>query len=245
MVRNFVFSAPALVLLRLTLIPIPLGAAWWAQRHGIGLLNWSDAPGWVAAGIGFLAMDWAYYWWHYANHVVPILWRFHNVHHTDLDLDLSTAARFHVGEIIASIPFRLLVVLLFGIRPLTLLVFEIFFETATFFHHSNWRLPLMLERLLNCVVVTPRMHGIHHSIVKRETDSNWGTIFSLWDRLHRSLRVDISQDELQIGVAPYRDEQELTLGRLWIMPFRKQRPWQLPDGTKPEREPRPVRELQP
>src|SRR5438067_5070582 len=98
LVRNVLFSAPALVLLRLTLIPIPLGAAWWADRHGIGLLHWISAPGWFSAIAGFLAMDWAYYWWHYANHLVPLLWRFHNVHHTDLDLDLSTAARFHAGE---------------------------------------------------------------------------------------------------------------------------------------------------
>lgn len=244
-VRNLVFSAPALVLLRLLLLPIPLSAAWWAQKHQIGLLNFLKLPGWISAISSFLVMDWAYYWWHYANHVVPLLWRFHNVHHTDLDLDLTTAARFHFGEIIASIPFRLLVVVLIGVGPITLLIFEIVFESATFFHHSNWRLPLMLERILNCAIVTPRMHGIHHSIVRRETDSNWGTVFSWWDRLHRSLRVDIAQHDLEIGVAAYRDEHELTLVRLWSMPFKKQRLWKLPDGTVPNREPGPQKELQP
>lgn len=244
-IRNLVFSAPALVLLRLLLLPIPLGAAWWAQKHQIGLLNFLKLPGWISAISSFLVMDWAYYWWHYANHVVPLLWRFHNVHHTDLDLDLTTAARFHFGEIIASIPFRLLVVVLIGVGPITLLIFEIVFESATFFHHSNWRLPLMLERILNCAIVTPRMHGIHHSIVRRETDSNWGTVFSWWDRLHRSLRLDIAQHDLEIGVAAYRDEHELTLARLWSMPFKKQRLWKLPDGTVPNREPGPQKELQP
>jgi sterol desaturase/sphingolipid hydroxylase (fatty acid hydroxylase superfamily) len=245
LVRNFVFSAPAFFFLRLTLIPIPLAAAWWAQQQGFGLLHWLRAPGFIAALAGFLIMDWAYYWWHYATHRVPLLWRFHNVHHTDLDLDVSTAARFHFGEIVASIPFRLITVVLFGIAPVPLLIFEIFFESASLFHHSNWRLGLSFERALNRVIVTPRMHGIHHSIVRRETDSNWGTIFSWWDRLHRTLRVDLRQDEIEIGVAPYREEGELTVSQLWSMPFRKQREWRLPDGTVPERQPHAARELQP
>ena len=134
---------------------------------------------WLAAILGFLLMDWAYYWWHYATHAVPFAWRFHNVHHTDLDLDVSTAARFHFGEILLSIPFRVVAVAPLGVPPLTYLIYEIAFESASLFHHSNWRLPLGVERFLNHVIVTPRMHGIHHSIVQRETDSNWGTIFCL------------------------------------------------------------------
>ena len=233
--RNFVFSAPAFLLLRLVLIPIPLAAAWWAQEHGIGLLRWLHASAWFTMIAGFMLMDWAYYWWHYATHVVPLLWRFHNVHHTDLDLDVTTAARFHFGEIVASIPFRVAAVVLLGIAPLTLLVFEILFEGASLFHHSNWRLPLSLERALNRVIVTPRMHGIHHSIVRDETDSNWGTIFSWWDRLHRTLQIDVPQEQIEIGVAPYRDERELTVARLWAMPFRAQREWRLPSGEVPVR----------
>jgi sterol desaturase/sphingolipid hydroxylase (fatty acid hydroxylase superfamily) len=174
-----------------------------------------------------------------------MLWRFHNVHHTDLDLDVSTAARFHFGEILLSIPFRMLIVLVFGIPPLIYLVFEIVFESASLFHHSNWRLSLGLERWLNHVIVTPRMHGIHHSIVERETDSNWGTIFCWWDKLHRSLRRDISQNEITIGVAGFREEHELTLGKLLALPFGEQRPWRLPSGEVPQREVRPARELQP
>ena len=243
--RNFAFSLPAFLLLRLTLIPIPLVLAWWAQQHGVGILPWSHAPVWLASITGFLLMDWAYYWWHYATHRVPLLWRFHNVHHTDLDLDVSTAARFHFGEILLSIPFRILVVLLLGIPPLVYLVFEIVFESASLFHHSNWRLSLGLERWLNHVIVTPRMHGIHHSIVERETDSNWGTIFCWWDKLHRSLRRDIPQSEITIGVAAFRDEDELTLGKLLALPFGKQRPWRLPSGEVPERQATHAQELQP
>ena len=180
------------------------------------------------------------------NHRVPFFWRFHNVHHTDLELDVTTAARFHFGEILFSIPFRLLLVVLLGIPPLVYLVFEIVFESASVFHHSNWRLSLGLERILNHVIVTPRMHGIHHSIVERETDSNWGTIFCWWDKIHRSLRRDIPQAEITIGVAAFRDEEELTVGKLLTLPFKEQRPWRLPSGEVPEREPqRPADELQP
>lgn len=245
LVRNYVFSLPAFVLLRLTLIPIPLAISIWADRAHFGLLHWIPLPGIVAAIASFLLMDWAYYWWHYAMHRVPLFWRFHNVHHTDLDLDVTTAARFHFGEILFSIPFRILVVLLFGIPPLVYLVFEIVFESASLFHHSNWRLSLGLERFLNHVIVTPRMHGIHHSIVERETDSNWGTIFCWWDKLHRSLRRDIRQDEITIGVAAFRDEEELTVGKLLALPFKEQRPWKLPTGEVPQRDPKPVDELQP
>ena len=245
LLRNFVFSAPGFAFLRLALIPIPLAVSAWAAEHGFGLLHWVPLPGWLAGAVGFLLMDWAYYWWHYANHLVPFFWRFHNVHHTDLDLDLSTAARFHFGEIILSVPFRAAIVALFGVPFFALLVFELCFESASLFHHSNWRLPLALERALNHVIVTPRMHGIHHSIVQRETNSNWGTIFCWWDKLHRSLRRDIPQDAITIGVPAYRDERELTLAQLWTMPLKRPRDWQLPDGTVPERAAKPASELQP
>ena len=245
LLRNLVFSTPGFAALRLAMIPIPLAVAGWTEQRGFGLFHWLRWPGWAAGIAGVLAMDWAYYWWHYANHVVPFFWRFHNVHHTDLDLDVSTAARFHFGEILFSVPFRILVVALFGIPFFALVIFEIVFECATMFQHSNWRLPLRLERALNRVLVTPRMHGIHHSIVERETNSNWGTIFSWWDRLHRTIRRDIAQDEITIGVAAYRDEAELTISNLWLLPFGKQREWHLPNGEVPERDQRPVRELQP
>jgi len=189
-------------------------------------------------------MDYAYWWWHWANHMVPLFWRFHNVHHTDLDMDVSTASRFHFGEMIFSAGFLSVAAILFGVGPIMLLVFFIAFEGATLFHHSNWRLPIWLERILNRVVVTPRMHGIHHSIVQRETNSNWGTIFSWWDKLHRTLRRDISQDEITIGVPAYREERELTFGQLWLLPFRRQRSyWRLPNGDRPERAPKPADKL--
>jgi sterol desaturase/sphingolipid hydroxylase (fatty acid hydroxylase superfamily) len=233
--RNFLFALPALAALRLLLLPIPLTVALWAAQHGFGVLHWLSLPRWLAGVLGFALMDYAYYGWHLATHRVPLLWRFHNVHHTDLDMDVTTAARFHLGEMLLSIPFRVAVVAIFGIGFWALLIYEVCFEAGTQFHHSNWRLPLAVERALNAVVVTPRMHGIHHSIVRDETDSNWGTVFSWWDRLHRTWRLDIAPDDLTIGVPAYRDERELTIGELWKLPFRAQREWKLPDGERPER----------
>jgi sterol desaturase/sphingolipid hydroxylase (fatty acid hydroxylase superfamily) len=217
------------------MLPIPLAIAIWAENQGFGLFNWLGLKGSPGAIAGFLLLDYAYWWWHWANHMLPFFWRFHNVHHTDLDMDVTTAARFHFGEIFFSIGFLSLLLLFSGIAPLTFVVFFMVFEAATCFHHSNWRLPIRVERVLNLVMVTPRMHGIHHSIVERETNSNWGTVFCWWDKLHRTLRRDIAQDAITIGVAAYRDEHELTLGKLLALPFRKQRQWRLPNGEVPER----------
>lgn len=238
MARNLVLSVPSQAVMRLALLPITISVATWAQDRQVGLLNWIPLPGWANAIGTFLLMDYAYWWWHRANHLVPLLWRFHNVHHTDLDMDVSTAARFHFGEMVLSVGFISLAVCVFGVAPEMLIAFCITLEAITLFHHSNWQLPLWFERILNRVIVTPRMHGIHHSIVQRETNSNWGSVFCWWDMFHRTLRRDIAQNEITIGVAAYREETDLTVGRLWLLPFRKQRPWRLPTGEVPERSPR-------
>ena len=240
--RNLIMSIPSHVVLRWAALPLPLALAAWMEHQHLGLFRWMGLPDWARGIIGFLLMDYAYWWWHWANHMIPLFWRFHNVHHTDLDMDVSTASRFHFGEMIFSIIFLSLGVVLLSVGPITLLVFFIGFEAATLFHHSNWRLSISVERILNHVIVTPRMHGIHHSIVQRETNSNWGTIFCWWDQLHGTLRRDIPQDEITIGVPGYRDD--LTFGRLWLLPFQRQRDyWCLPDGRRPERAPKPADEL--
>jgi sterol desaturase/sphingolipid hydroxylase (fatty acid hydroxylase superfamily) len=245
LIRNAVFSVPCFALARISLVPIPMLVSVWAAHHHIGLLRLLPLPQWLAAIVGVLVMDYVYWWWHVALHRLSFLWRFHNVHHSDLDMDVSTGIRFHFGEVILSIPLRVATVLVFGIGLWALVAFEFFFETFNLFEHSNWRLPLGVERLLNHCLVTPRMHGIHHSIVQRETNSNWGTIFCWWDKLHRTLRRDIPQDGITIGVAAYRDESELTTGKLFLLPFREQRPWRLPDGQVPDRAPQPTDELAP
>src|SRR6059036_2956171 len=125
LVRNFVLSIPGFAIVRLAMLPIPIAIAMWAQVEHIGLLNWLALPFWIAGIATFLLMDYAYWWWHYAMHMVPFFWRFHNVHHTDLDLDVSTAARFHFGEMVFSIGFLALAVVVFGIPPIMLLVFSL------------------------------------------------------------------------------------------------------------------------
>jgi sterol desaturase/sphingolipid hydroxylase (fatty acid hydroxylase superfamily) len=137
--------------------------------------------------------------------------------------------------VLLSVFFRGGMVAVVGAPARMVLLYELLYEGATAFHHSNWRLPIGLERGLNKLIVTPRMHGIHHSIVRRETDSNYAVIFSLWDRLHRTIRLNIPQDEIIIGVPSYRNAAEQTPGYLLTLPFRPQREWLLPDGTKPGR----------
>ncbi|MDQ6623357.1 MAG: sterol desaturase family protein [Verrucomicrobiota bacterium] len=243
--RNGILAAPSLLISRILLVPIPFLVALWATRENFGLFHWLPAPAWIATVAGVFLYDYAYYWWHKLMHLASFFWRFHNVHHTDLDMDVTTASRFHLGEVLFSIFFRVAVVGLLGLNIWALAIYELLFSLANQFQHSNWRLPIGLERVLNLLFVTPRMHGIHHSIVQRETNSNWGTVFCWWDHLHRTLRLDVPQNAITIGVAAYRDEAELTFGQLFVLPFRKQRPWRLPDGDVPTRAPQSADRLVP
>lgn len=233
---NALVALPALAALRLAFIPAMVALAVYNQAHWRWGVSYLVQLHPLAKGVaGFLLLDYSMYLWHILLHRTPLLWRFHNVHHTDLDMDLTTALRFHFGEMIFSIGFRGLFVLFSGASPLTVILYELASELAINFHHSNWKLPIGFERVLNKVVVTPRMHGIHHSIVRGETDSNYATVFSWWDRLHHTLNLQVAQQDLQIGVPAYRDPAELTAWQLLLMPFRKTRDWRLPDGSVPER----------
>jgi sterol desaturase/sphingolipid hydroxylase (fatty acid hydroxylase superfamily) len=211
--------------------PLSLGVAAWTQSQGFGLLPWLSLPFWLQFLLGFLGMDASFYYWHRANHVYPLLWRFHNVHHADPDLDVTTSFRFHFLETFYSTAFRVLQVSFLGIAPVTYLAYEIVFNLGTMFHHSNAALPIGLERRLNKVLVTPRMHGLHHSVVGRETNSNYSVIFSWWDRLGRSLLLNVPQKEVIIGVPGYLRPRDNHLFSLLLLPFQQQRPyWRWPGG---------------
>jgi len=172
------------------------------------------------------------------NHRYPLLWRFHNVHHLDPDLDITTSFRFQWGEVLYSTLFRVLQVLVSGVSWLTYVVYEICFQLATMFHHSNLRLPLGWERILNQVFVTPRMHGVHHSIISRETYSNFSVIFRWWDQVHGSLRLNIPQAEITIGVPAYQQPGDNWVANLLLLPFIRQRTyWRTMDGSRPDRPP--------
>jgi sterol desaturase/sphingolipid hydroxylase (fatty acid hydroxylase superfamily) len=224
-VINFIVSIPAFALLRLMFIPVVVCLAEENQSWQVGLNYLFTAPLVINSIILFLLLDYSNYIWHILLHKLPLMWRFHLVHHTDLDLDVTTAFRFHFGEMIASVFFRGAAVILIGASPTIVLIYEIAFEAATQFHHSNIKLPFQFEKALNRLFVTPRMHGIHHSIIKRETDSNYSIIFSFWDRIHKTVRLNTHQNEIVTGVPMYADKKELTIGKLWKLPFTSIRQW--------------------
>lgn len=150
---------------------------------------------------------------------------------------MSTAFRFHFGEVLLSTLFRVVQVGLVGVSLGTFAAYELAFQANTFFHHSNVRLPIRLERLLNTILVTPRMHGIHHSQVRSEANSNFGVVLCWWDKLHRTLGLHIPQSRIEIGVAGYSSPHDNRLWHTLTLPFRKQRDyWRRPDGTTPERD---------
>lgn len=208
-----------------------------AEEKRWGLLKRLDLPPWAETALAVLLMDYTLYLWHVLTHRVPALWRFHVVHHADLDMDASTALRFHFAEMAISVPYRAAQIALIGVAPRPLSIWQTFLFTCILFHHSNLRLPLWLERKLVHLIVTPRMHGIHHSIIEEEVSSNWSSGLTIWDRLHGTLRLDIPQNEIEIGVAAYRDPEQVTLPKLIQMPFVAQPPTMLlPNGEKPIRE---------
>ncbi|MEO6289031.1 MAG: sterol desaturase family protein [Ginsengibacter sp.] len=222
---NNAISIPSFILLRFMFLPTMIWLTIQNEKIHFGLNYLYELPPWIELLIGFILFDYVNYLWHILNHRIPLLWRFHLVHHTDHDLDLTTAIRFHFGEMIGSLFFRGAFVFLLGGSTLMVIIFEIIFEAEVLFHHSNTKLPLKVEKILNYLIVTPRMHGIHHSIIKNETDSNYSSIFSFWDRLHKTARLNIHQDDVVIGVPGYNDKQELTIPYLLKLPFTKIRPW--------------------
>jgi sterol desaturase/sphingolipid hydroxylase (fatty acid hydroxylase superfamily) len=195
----------------------------WGQRQNIGLLYLVQWPRWAELLIAVVLLDYTLWWWHWASHRVPFLWRFHLVHHVDRDLDTSTALRFHFGELALSIPYRILQVLLIGVDTRGLWLWQTILFASILFHHSNVRLPQRIERALVRLIVTPRMHGIHHSDSREETNSNWSSLLSAWDFLHRTTRLDVPQESIRIGVPAYDDPSDVTLGKVLALPFRRQR----------------------
>jgi sterol desaturase/sphingolipid hydroxylase (fatty acid hydroxylase superfamily) len=234
--RNLALAGLAAASLQLLERPLIQPLATLVQKRKLGLLKSLRLPTWLEVTLAVVLMDYSLYLWHVLMHRVPFLWRFHLPHHVDLDLDASTALRFHAGELVISIGWRVGQVALIGLSPLSLSVWQTFLMVSILFHHSNVRLPLEVERKLNRVFVTPRMHGIHHSTVEEETNSNWSSGLTIWDRLHSTLRLNVPQNEIQIGVPAYRDLQEVNLLDVLNMPFAVQRPtWLFPNDGRPRR----------
>lgn len=234
--RNFALAAVSAVSLQTIARPLIQPIARWVERNRVGLAYQLPLPQSLRALVVFLLMDYTLYIWHILTHRVPFLWRMHIVHHIDRDLSLTTGLRFHAAELVTSLLWRALQILVIGVSPTRLARWQTLTLLSVLFHHSNVRLPTWLERRLLWIVVTPRMHGIHHSIHRKETDSNWSSGLTCWDWLHDTLVLDIPQEALTIGVPAYRSSPAIRLRAQLALPFIRQRPsWRYEDGTKPLR----------
>jgi sterol desaturase/sphingolipid hydroxylase (fatty acid hydroxylase superfamily) len=237
--RNLVFAGLAAATVNVLERPLVEPLAAHVERQRWGLLHRRRLTTPLHITFAILLLDYTLYVWHVLTHRVPWLWRFHLVHHIDLDLDASTALRFHFGELALSIPWRAAQIAVIGVTPTALRLWQNALLVSILFHHSNVKLPITLERALGRVFVTPRMHGIHHSIVPEETNANWSSGLTLWDWLHGTLRLNVPQAEITVGVPAYREPTEVTLGRSLELPFKEQRPWRLLPGNG-EPAPHPV-----
>lgn len=199
--------------------PVALALARRAHQQRTGLLQIFPAPDWAKLLLAILLLDYTLYIWHFLTHRVPLLWRFHRVHHIDREMDASTALRFHFGEITISVAFRAAQIWLIGPAPAAYAAWQSFLIFCILFHHANVRLPLAWERRLANVLVTPRLHGIHHSIVPDQVNSNWSSGLTVWDRLHGTLRTRVAQESIVIGVGGFRSDPDQELPKLLIHPF--------------------------
>ena len=209
------------LVLRLTFPVLAVGAAGFAEAQGWGLWHWLHAPFWLVLIGSLLLLDLTIYGQHVLFHRVPILWRLHRMHHTDLDFDATTALRFHPLEIVLSMLIKLAVVVALGVPPVAVVLFEVILNAAAMFNHGNVVLPKRLDRGLRWIVVTPDMHRVHHSVRVEETDSNFGFNLPWWDRLFGTYR-DQPHDghtEMTIGLEYFRDERATRLDGLLMQPF--------------------------
>lgn len=208
--------------LRLAFPLLAVALALWAEESGWGLFNLFGAPLWLAVPLSVLLLDLAIYGQHVLFHKVPLLWRLHRVHHADLEFDVTTGLRFHPGEIVLSMLIKLALVAALGAPALAVLLFEVLLNATSMFNHSNIRLPLGLDRVLRLIVVTPDMHRVHHSILRHETDSNYGFNLPWWDRLFGTYRAqpEAGHDAMTIGIGQFRTPRDLWLDRMLLQPFR-------------------------
>jgi len=212
-------------LLRLAVPMAAVGLAAAASERGWGLLNQLDLPPWLALAAAVIALDLVIYIQNVLFHAVPVLWRLHRMHHADLDFDVTTGARFHPLEILASAGVKLAAVAVLGPSALAVLVFEVLLSATAMFNHGNVRVPVAADRWLRRLVVTPDMHRVHHSAVPAETSRNFGFCLPWWDRLFGTYLAQpaAGHERMRIGIAEFRDAAELRLHRMLLQPLRDEK----------------------
>jgi sterol desaturase/sphingolipid hydroxylase (fatty acid hydroxylase superfamily) len=207
------------LLTRLFLAGITIQVIGWAQAHSMGLVRMVEFPVAVRMIVVFLLFDIWMYYWHMANHRFFFFWRFHRAHHSDIEMDTTTALRFHPGELLLSSFIRLPVLILIGMSFGELVLFEVMLNISTLFHHSNIALPETGDRLLRVLIVTPNMHRVHHSVERDETNSNFTSLLSLWDRLAGTFRMREDTRTITLGLPSFREEKYQRLWGFLTTPF--------------------------
>jgi sterol desaturase/sphingolipid hydroxylase (fatty acid hydroxylase superfamily) len=212
------------VLVRLVFPTTAVGVALVAETRGWGLFHALGLSAWASVPLAVIALDLAIYLQHVLFHAIPALWRLHRMHHADLEIDVTTGARFHPVEILLSMGLKLGVVAALGTPAVAVLAFEMLLNATSMFNHSNIRMPAWLERVLRWIVVTPDMHRVHHSIVVRETNSNFGFNLPWWDRLFGTYRDQpaAGHETMTIGIEQFRRPTEQRLDRMLTQPFREE-----------------------
>jgi sterol desaturase/sphingolipid hydroxylase (fatty acid hydroxylase superfamily) len=211
------------VILRLIMPILAIGIALVAQQNQWGLFNIIRFPYWLAVLVSVIILDFVIYLQHVMFHAIPLFWRIHRMHHTDLDIDVTTGLRFHPIEIILSMLIKISAVILLGAPAISVLIFEVLLNATSMFNHGNIYLPKYADKIIRSLIVTPDMHRVHHSIIRHETHSNFGFNLSIWDR---ALMTYIAQPkeghhDMTIGLEIFRDPKNLRLDKLLLIPFIK------------------------
>lgn len=209
------------VLVRLVFPAALVGFALLVQARGWGVLPLLGLPPVTSEIAAFVLLDAAIYAQHVAFHKVPLFWRLHRMHHADLDVDVTTGIRFHPGELLLSTLVKITAIAAIGASPFAVLAFETALVTASMFAHSNLRIPFRFDVTLRRILVTPDMHRVHHSSLREETDSNYGTILPYWDWMFRTYRPQpaLGHDGMEIGLRDFRREEDSRMDRLVLQPF--------------------------
>jgi sterol desaturase/sphingolipid hydroxylase (fatty acid hydroxylase superfamily) len=220
--RNLAVAALAGATINFLEKPVAARLTKLVENSNVGLLKIFRLPNFLETALAVVLLDYTLYLWHVLTHKLPFLWRFHKIHHADLDLTALTAVRFHFAEMAISVVFRAGQILIIGVSPKALEIWQTLLFVSIFFHHSNVRLPKRFEEKLELFIVTPRLHGIHHSIEEAERNSNWSSGLTVWDFLHGTFRRDVAQNEITIGLKEFDSLEKISLERILFEPFSNQ-----------------------